>query len=41
MSKSTDARFDRLSSEIGQIREMIDVDRRLARLKSKQWQVTQ
>jgi hypothetical protein len=41
MSVSTIARFDSLSNEIAQIKELIDVDRRLARLESKQTLVAQ
>jgi hypothetical protein len=34
-------RFDSLSKEVGQVREMLDIDRRLTRLESKQSQVSQ
>lgn len=35
------ARFDSLSKDIGQVREMLDIDRRLTRLESKQSPVAQ
>jgi capsule polysaccharide export protein KpsE/RkpR len=41
MSISTNSRFDSLSNEIAQIKELLDVDRRLAKLESKQAQLTQ
>jgi hypothetical protein len=34
-------RFDSLSKEIGQVREMLDIDRLLTRLESKQSQMAQ
>jgi len=36
-----DTRFDSVSREIGQVRDMLDIDRRLTRLESKQSQVAQ
>ena len=36
LSVSTNSRFDSISNEIAQIKELIDVDRRLSRLESKQ-----
>jgi phage-related protein len=41
LNNMTNSRFDSISSEIAQIKELIDVDRRLSRLESKQALVTQ
>jgi len=36
-----DTRFESLSKDIGQVKNMLDIDRRLTRLESKQSQVAQ
>jgi uncharacterized coiled-coil protein SlyX len=41
MTTVMNTRFDSLSKEIGQVREMLDIDRRLTRLESRQSTVAQ
>ena len=41
MSIVMNTRFDSLSKDVAQVRDMLDIDRRLTRLESKQAQVAQ